>query len=142
MNRVLDMRIWTLGAKVADLDREIRFVEALGGRLLIDDLIPYEGASYRIPLVQLGDKYMHLAQRMVYEDKLATPLANGLCHVVYQVSDLETLRAQALAAGASEVAPVSRVSAGFGVRDVAFLRSPGGVLIELVRILENTVPEV
>jgi catechol 2,3-dioxygenase-like lactoylglutathione lyase family enzyme len=136
------MRIWTLGAKVADLDREIRFVEALGGRLLIDDQIPYEGATYRIPLVQLGDKYMHLAQRMVYEDKLSTPLANGLCHVVYRVSDLELQREKALAAGANEVAPVSRVSAGFGVRDVAFLRSPGGVLFELVRILENTVPEV
>jgi catechol 2,3-dioxygenase-like lactoylglutathione lyase family enzyme len=136
------MRIWTLGAKVADLDREIRFVEALGGMLLIDDQIPYEGATYRIPLVQLGDKYLHLAQRMVYEDKLSAPLANGLCHVVYQVSDLEVQRDKALAAGATEVAPVARVSAGFGVRDVAFLRSPGGVLFELVRIIDSTVPEV
>lgn len=136
------MRIWTLGAKVDDLDREIRFVEALGGSLLIDDQIPYEGKAYRIPLVQLGDKYVHLAQRMVYEDRLSAPLANGLCHVVYQVSDLEAQRAKALAAGASEIAPVSRVSAGFGVRDVAFLRSPGGILFELVRILENAVPEV
>lgn len=136
------MRIWTLGAKVPDLDREIRFVEALGGKLMIDDQIPYEGKTYRIPLVQLGDKYMHLAEQMVYEDRLSAPLANGLCHVVYQVSDLEGLREKALAAGASEVAPASRVSAGFGVRDVAFLRSPGGILFELVRILKNAVPDV
>ena len=136
------MRIWTLGAKVPDLDGEIRFVEALGGRLMIDDQIPYEGHTYRIPLVRLGDKYMHLARQMVYEDRLSAPLPNGLCHVVYQVSDLEGLREKALAAGATEVAPVSRVSAGFGVRDVAFLRSPGGILFELVRILENAVPGV
>ena len=136
------MRIWTLGAKVSDLDREVRFVEALGGRLVIDDQIPYEGHTYRIPLVRLGDKYMHLAQRMVYESKLASPLVDGLCHVVYQVPDLARAREQALAAGATEVAPVSRVAAGFGVRDVAFLRSPGGILFELIRIVERAVPDV
>ena len=44
------------------------------------------------------------------------------------------------AGGAQEIAPVTRITAGFGTRDVAFLRSPGGILFELIRILENAVP--
>jgi hypothetical protein len=52
------------------------------------------------------------------------------------------MREAALAAGAFEIMPMSRVTAGFGTRDVAFLRSPGGILFELIRIVENAVPEL
>ena len=134
------MRIWTLGAKVPDLDREIAFVQALGGELVLDDLIPFEGEDFRVPLLRLGDKYLHIAERMVYERRLERPLDDGLCHVVFEVGDLTAAREAALAGGAQEIAPVTRVTAGFGTRDVAFLRSPGGILFELIRILENAVP--
>ena len=136
------MKIWTLGAKVPDLDREIAFVEAMGGSLVLDDRIPFGGTEFRVPLLRLGDKYLHIAEEMVYESRLAEPLRPGLCHVVFQVDDLGRARGTALAAGAVEVAPVSRVNAGFGSRDVAFLRSPGGILFELIHIVENTVPEL
>lgn len=134
------MRVWTLAAKVPDVDAEIRFVEALGGELLLDDRVEYDGRTTRVPLLRWGDKYLHLADRMVYEDRLGHELAPGLCHVVFEVEDLEDARARALEAGATEVAPTSRVSAGFGTREVAFLRSPGGTLFELVRILDAAVP--
>ena len=134
------MRIWTLGAKVDDLDAEIAFVESLGGELVLDDRIPFGGEEFRVPLLRFGDRYLHIASRMVYEDALAKPLPAGLCHVVFQVDDLEAARSRALAAGATEVTPPARVEAGFGVRDVAFLRSPGGILFELIKIIENSVP--
>ncbi|MSQ37270.1 MAG: hypothetical protein EXR61_03010 [Chloroflexi bacterium] len=134
------MKIWTIGAKVADLDAEIAFIEAMGGSLIVDDRIAYEGQVHRIPLLKWGDKYLHLGRQMVYEGKLAAPLQNGLCHVVFQVAEIEEPRRRALRAGASEIAPPSRVEAGFGIRDVAFLRSPGGTLFELVRIVEDRVP--
>jgi hypothetical protein len=133
-------RIWTLGAKVPDLDREIAFVRALGGELVLDDRIPFHGEVFRVPLLRLGDKYLHIAEQMVYESALEAPLADGLCHVVLEVDDLESAREDALAAGAVEVTPVTHVEAGFGVRDVAFLRSPGGVLVELIRIIDAAVP--
>jgi catechol 2,3-dioxygenase-like lactoylglutathione lyase family enzyme len=134
------MRIWTLGAKVADLDREIQFVQALGGELLIDDQVAYGDRTIRVPLLRWGDKYLHLAQEMVYESRLEEPLTAGLCHVVFEVDDLEAARTRALAAGATEIAPVARIAAGFGTRDVCFLRSPGGTLFELVQILDAAVP--
>jgi catechol 2,3-dioxygenase-like lactoylglutathione lyase family enzyme len=136
------VKIWTLGAKVPDLDREIAFVEAMGGRLVLDDRIPFGGTEFRVPLLRLGDKYLHIAEEMVYERRLAEPLRPGLCHVVFQVDDLGGARDTALAAGAAEIAPVSRVSAGFGSRDVVFLRSPGGILFELIHVVENAVPEL
>ena len=136
------MKIWTLGAKVPDLDREIAFVQALGGSLVLDDRIPLGGEEFRVPLLRFGGKYLHIAERMVYERRLEQPLPDGLCHVVFQVDDLEAMREAALAAGAFEIMPMSRVTAGFGTRDVAFLRSPGGILFELIRIVENAVPEL
>jgi hypothetical protein len=59
---------------------------------------------------------------------------------VFEVDDLEAARTRALAAGATEIAPVARITAGFGTRDVCFLRSPGGTLFELVQILDAAVP--
>ncbi len=136
------MKIWNIAAKVSDLDAEIAFVQALGGSLVIDDQIPFEGAMYRIPLLRWGDKYLHLGQEMVYERRLESPLQSGLCHVVFETDDVNGLREQALRAGATEIAPPARVEAGFGIRDVAFLRSPGGILFELIRIIENRVREL
>jgi catechol 2,3-dioxygenase-like lactoylglutathione lyase family enzyme len=134
------MRIWTLGAKVADLDAEIAFVEALGGELVLDDRIPFHGEEFRVPLLRFGDKYLHIAEQMVYESALPEPLAPGLCHVVFEVDDLAEARRAALAAGATEITPGTRVEAGFGVREVAFLRSPGGILFELIHVIDAAVP--
>ena len=134
------MRIWTLGAKVPDLDAEIAFVERLGGELVLDDRIPFGDREFRVPLLRFGDRYLHIAEEMVYESSLEEPLPAGLCHVVFEVDDLEESRRAALDAGATEITPPARVEAGFGTRDVAFLRSPGGILFELIRITEHGVP--
>jgi catechol 2,3-dioxygenase-like lactoylglutathione lyase family enzyme len=134
------MRIWTIGAKVPDIDAEIAFVERLGGELVLDDRIPFAEREFRVPLLRFGDKYLHIAEEMVYESSLDDPLPDGLCHVVFEVDDLEASRRAALDAGATEITPPARVEAGFGTREVAFLRSPGGILFELIRITEHTVP--
>jgi catechol 2,3-dioxygenase-like lactoylglutathione lyase family enzyme len=136
------MKIWTLGAKVPDLDAEIAFVEKLGGELVLDDRIPFGEREFRVPLLRLGDKYLHIAQEMVYESNLENPLPDGLCHVVFEVDDLDATRRAAVESGATEITPPARVTAGFGTRDVAFLRSPGGILFELIRITDNAVPRL
>lgn len=136
------MRLWTLGAKVCDVDREIAFVQSIGGQLVLDEELRVGGHGYRLPLLRLGDKYLHLGAAMVYEERLDEPLRPGLCHLVLRVRDLDAYRTRALQAGATELAPVAHVEAGFGVREVAFLRSPGGVLLEFAQIAEDRVPLV
>lgn len=135
-----DMRLWTLGAKVTNVDREVAFVQAIGGSTILpDDQVILGGRTYRIPLVRWGTTRLHLADEMVYESTLGHPLNPGLAHVVFEVDDLESSRQKALAAGAREVAPPSMVEAGFGTRQVAFFQSPGGILFEFINILEDRV---
>jgi hypothetical protein len=136
------MKLWALGAKVDNVDREVAFLTGIGGQLVIDEVLPFAGKGYRLPLLRFGDKYLHVGEAMVYEDQLPVALGAGFCHVVMKVDDLAPARQAALENGATEVVPVAHVDAQFGVRDVAFLRSPGGLLIELAKMSEHRVPEV
>jgi catechol 2,3-dioxygenase-like lactoylglutathione lyase family enzyme len=136
------MKLWALGAKVENVDREVEFLTGIGARLVVDEVLPFAGRGYRLPLLRFGDKYLHVGEAMVYEDRLPGPLGAGFCHVVMKVDDLAPAREVALQNGATEVVPVAHVEAQFGVREVAFLRSPGGLLIELAEMSEHRVPEV
>ncbi len=136
------MKVWNVAAKVRDLDAEVSFIQALGGALILDEILSLEGESIRVVLMKWGDKYLHLFAKAVYETRLGVNLPFGLCHVVMMVSDLDLQRRRALEAGANEIMPQQFVSAGFGTRDVAFMRSPGGILFELIRVHEHRVPEL
>ncbi len=136
------MKVWNVAAKVRDLDAEVAFIQALGGALVLDEILSLEGESIRVVLMKWADKYLHLFAKAVYETRLGVELPFGLCHVVMMVSDLDLQRRRALEAGASEIMPQQFVSAGFGTRDVAFMRSPGGILFELIRVHEHRVPEL
>ncbi len=136
------MKVWNVAAKVRDLDAEVSFILALGGKLILDEILSLEGESIRVVLMKWADKYLHLFAKAVYETRLGVDLPFGLCHVVMMVSDLDLQRRRALEAGASEIMPQQFVSAGFGTRDVAFMRSPGGILFELIRVHEHRVPEL
>ena len=135
-------RLWTVGIKVPDLDRELEFQKALGNSVVLDETINFEGHRYRIPLMRVGDKYVHLAEQMVYENLLPAPLSTGIAHVVYVSDAIEQDFATAVAYGAQALMEVTTVSAGFGRRRVAFLRAPSGYVFELIEILENLVPAV
>jgi hypothetical protein len=136
------MKIWNVAAKVVDVDAEIRFVQGLGGSLVLDEVLSVDGQAIRVALMKWADKYLHLFANAVYESRLEQPLSYGLCHVVIEVNDLDLQRSLALEAGAHEVMPPQFVSAGFGTRDVAFLQSPGGILFELIKVHEHRVPEL
>lgn len=136
------MRIWTLGAKVADLDAEIAFLQTLGGSPVLDEVLTVDNRSIRVVLMQWGDKYLHLFSTAVYEAALGREIPAGLCHMVFEAGDFEGQRQRALAAGAREIMPPRRIEAGFGIREVSFLESPGGILFELIHIHENRVPDL
>jgi catechol 2,3-dioxygenase-like lactoylglutathione lyase family enzyme len=136
------MKLWNFAAKVPNLDSEISFLKALGASVVVDEVLHVEDRDFRVVLLRWGDKYMHLFENAVYEHRLDSPRQHGLCHVVFEVDDIDGLRQTALQAGAREIMPKSFISAGFGTRDVVFLRSPGGVLFELIKVREHRVPEL
>ena len=136
------MKLWNFAAKVPDVNAEITFIETLGGAVLLDELLRIDDQDFRVVLMRWGDKYVHLFEKAVYEHHLDAPRPQGLCHVVFEVDNLDELRKNALQAGAREVMARSFVSAGFGTRDVVFLQSPGGLLFELIKVHEHRVPEL
>jgi hypothetical protein len=134
--------LWTVGIKVRDLERELAFHRMIGNEIVLDEIIAIDGKEYRIPLVKMGDKYLHLAERMVYEDQLGIELPYGPTHLVYVTDAFETDVAKMQAAGATPIREPAEVSAKFGDRRVAFFRSPNGWVFEIAQIYRHRVPDV
>ena len=134
--------VWTIGIKVPDLERELAFHQNLGNALVLDETLELGGESFRIPLIRMGDKYLHLAEKMVYERLLQQPLPFGIVHIVYRSDSFDEDVKKAIASGAILIGDVANVSAGFGERRVAFFRAPSGWIFEIIEILKNLVPEV
>lgn len=134
------MNLWGIGAKVQDVDQDIGFLEQVGARLVIDDVVPLDGNNYRAPLLRWAGTYFHVVDTLAYERSLGS-MPYGLAHVVIRVDDLRQERGRAIAAGAQELRQPATVTAGFGTRDVAFFRSPGGIVFEFIQIIERLVPD-
>ncbi|MGE3241729.1 MAG: VOC family protein [Pirellulales bacterium] len=134
--------LWTIGVKVPDLEAELAFHRAAGNEIVLDETLSIDGVDYRVPLVKMGDKYLHLAERMVYEVQMGIELPFGPVHLVYISNAFEEDVARFLAAGATAIREPLEVSAGFGERRVAFLRSPSGWIFEIAKIYRHGVPEV
>ena len=134
--------LWTIGIKVPDLERELSFHQAAGNQIVLDETLTIDGIEYRIPLVKMGDKYLHLAERMVYEQQLGITLPFGPTHLVYVSDNFDSDVQRFLLAGATQIREPVEVSAGFGDRKVAFFRSPSGWIFEVAKIYRHRVPEV
>ena len=52
------MKMWNVAAKVPDVDREIAFIQAVGGELVLDNILEVEGRNFRVVLMKWGDKYL------------------------------------------------------------------------------------
>jgi hypothetical protein len=127
---------------VPELDAELEFHCAVGNEIVLDETLMIDGKPYRVPLVKMGDKYLHLAERMVYEDQLGIDLPCGPTHLVYVSDSFDVDVATFLAAGATAIREPAEVSAGFGDRRVAFFRAPSGWIFEVAQIYRHRVPEV
>jgi len=134
--------LWNVGVKVPDLERELKFHRDLGNEIILDEILTVDGVDYRIPLIKMGDKYQHVGERMVYEDKLGVELPYGPVHLVYLSDDFDTDVASCIKAGAVAIQEPIEVSAGFGDRKVAFFKAPGGWIFEIAKIYKHRVPEV
>ena len=134
--------LWTIGVKVPDLEKELQFHQAMGNEIVLDETLTIDGIDYRIPLIKMGDKYIHLAEKMVYENELGIELPYGPVHLVYLSDDFDADVERCVAAGAESIREPAEVSAGFGDRKVAFFRSPSGWIFEVAKIYRHGVPEV
>jgi hypothetical protein len=135
--------LWCVGIKVGDLERELAFHRQMGHEIVLDETYEFNGETFRVPLVKMGDKYLSLTEKLIYERTLGEARPVGSTHMVYISSSFEADVAKALASGAVALSEVGgTISAGFGERRVAFLRAPGGWIFEIIQVIRNLVPEV
>ena len=134
--------LWTIGIKVPSLERELAFHRQMGNEIVLDEILELDGESFRLPLIKMGDKYIHVAEKMAYESFLDEPLPYGMTHVVYISNRFDEDVAKAIESGAVALREPAEVKAEFGERRVAFLRAPSGWIFEIIEIKRNLVPEV
>lgn len=133
--------LWNIGLKVKDLDREVRFLEAVGARLLLREKLPVgDGLEYAI--LTLAGTRLLLFPTVIFEDKIEGGVTPGLTHAVYRVDDLDQEYERIKGLGAQVLIEPLSVSAGFGSRRLAFFRSPDGFVFEVMQIIEDRLPEL
>jgi 4-hydroxyphenylpyruvate dioxygenase-like putative hemolysin len=127
--------LWAVGSKVSDPLAEAAFFEALGAERKSVDR---RGESVVVFMI-LGGINFHLTNRLRYEtDEVArTGWPTGLAHFVLDVADMMALADRAVSLGATEIHPRLHLTAAHGEMKAAFLKSPGGILFQLVERLSE-----
>jgi hypothetical protein len=135
-------RLWTIGMKVADLDQELQFHRQLGNEIVLDEYIKTDTGEFRLPLIKMGDRFLHLMEETVYEQELNEPLSLGPAHLVYVSDKWDEDVANAIAAGGRQLIEPVEIEAEFGRRKLTFIQAPGGWNFEIFDMIEDRVADV
>jgi catechol 2,3-dioxygenase-like lactoylglutathione lyase family enzyme len=131
--------LWNIGIKVADLDREVGFLQAVGAELVQRDRVSLAGETREYAVLMLGGVRTLLFESVVFEDRVEGGVRPGLSHAVYEVDDLDAEYARIRALGAEVLIEPTSIAAGLGTRRLAFFRSPGGFVFEIMQVIERTI---
>lgn len=135
----MQAKLWNIGLTARDVDRELDFLTGLGAKLLLREKFPAPDGESEYALLEFGGTRLFVTPRPVFENRLDQPLMPGLSHAVFEVEDVDAEVEKVIAQGASLLLGPAEITAGFGSRPIAFLRSPGGFIFELLQIRESKV---
>jgi catechol 2,3-dioxygenase-like lactoylglutathione lyase family enzyme len=132
-------KLWNIGLTARDIERELQFLTGLGASLLLREKFSGPDGESEYALLDFGGTRLFVTPRPVFEDRLDQPLAPGLSHAVFEVEDVDAELEKAIAQGAVLLLGPAEITAAFGSRRIAFVRSPGGFIFELLQIRESKV---
>lgn len=135
----MDATLWNIGLTARDVGREVEFLVGLGAKLLLREKFSAPDGESEYALLEFAGTRLFVTPKPVFEDRLARPLEPGLSHAVFEVEDVDAELEKVLAQGATLLLGPAEIIAGFGSRRIAFLRSPGGFIFELLQIRESKV---
>lgn len=135
----MDGKLWNIGMRVADVAAETGYFTAAGGRVRVHEKFTTPDGDFEYALVEFGGTRLFITARTVFEHKLKGKLADGVTHIVFEVDDVDAEFARLVALGSEVLLAPHEISAGFGSRRIAFLRTPGGVVFEVMTIRTNLV---
>ncbi len=135
----MEGRLWNVGMKVEDVRAEADYFVAIGGRLRVHERLTTPDGTFEYALVDFGGTRLFLTPKTVFEDRLPTPPAPGITHAVFEVDDVDATLAELTALGTEVLVEPIEISAALGSRRLAFCRSPGGLVFEVMQIHETLV---
>jgi catechol 2,3-dioxygenase-like lactoylglutathione lyase family enzyme len=133
----VEAKLWNIGVKVRDVGAEIDFYVSLGGRLMLHETFATPEGEAEYAIVLFGGTRLFLTPKPVFDKHLEAPAPYGLTHAVFEVAALAPEVARLTAKGVEVLIPPIEISAGFGTRRIAFFRSPGGLVFEVMEIKES-----
>lgn len=135
----MDGKLWNIGIRVADIEKEVSYFKALGAVLRVQETLATKDGQFEYALLDFGGTRLFLTPRTVFEQALPEPLSDGLTHAVFEVEDVDATLRELVAQGTEILVSPMEIDAGLGSRRLAFCRSPGGVVFEVMQIRVNRV---
>lgn len=135
----MDAKLWNIGVKVADVKAEADYFIALGAVLRIHETLTTPDGTFEYALLDFAGTRLFLTPVTVFDDRLPTPPPYGLTHAVFEVADVDAELERLVALGTEVLIPPIEVSAALGSRRLAFCRSPGGLIFEVLQIRVSLV---
>ncbi len=129
-----DARLWNIGIKVADVKAEADYFVALGARLRLHERLTTPDGTFEYALLDFGGTRLFITPKTVFEDRLTSPPPAGLTHAVFEVADLDAEVERLRSLGTEVLISPTEISASLGSRRIAFFRSPGGLVFEVMQI--------
>jgi catechol 2,3-dioxygenase-like lactoylglutathione lyase family enzyme len=133
----VDGNLWNIGIRVADLEKEISYFQALGAVLRVKEKLATKNGQFEYALLDFGGTRLFLTSKPVFEHVLPEPLRDGLTHAVFEVKDVDAALKELVLQGTEVLIAPMEIDAAFGSRRLAFCRSPGGVVFEVMQIHVN-----
>jgi catechol 2,3-dioxygenase-like lactoylglutathione lyase family enzyme len=135
----VDGKLWNIGIRVADVEKEISYFKALGAVLRVQEKLATRNGQFEYALLDFAATRLFLTPKTVFEHALPESLRDGLTHAVFEVKDVDAALQELVAQGTEVLIPPMEIDAGLGSRRLAFCRSPGGVVFEVMQIRVNRV---
>ncbi len=135
--RLMLKRLWNVGSKTSDLEGDIRFFRLLGAEVLAEESVTVGDTTSDYAMVAIAGTRVFLAPEPAFETQLSQALKPGLTHAVFIVDSIEAAVDEVALAGGHLLIPASRVVGAFGDRTIAFMESPGGLILELAELHTN-----
>jgi catechol 2,3-dioxygenase-like lactoylglutathione lyase family enzyme len=135
----VDGKLWNIGIRVTDVEKEISYFKALGAVLRVQEKLATRNGQFEYALLDFAATRLFLTPKTVFEHALPESLRDGLTHAVFEVKDVDAALQELVAQGTEVLIPPMEIDAGLGSRRLAFCRSPGGVVFEVMQIRVNRV---
>ncbi|HYN00387.1 MAG TPA: VOC family protein, partial [Aestuariivirgaceae bacterium] len=95
----MDGKLWNIGIRVANVEKEVSYFKALGAVLRVQEKLATRNGQFEYALLDFGGTRLFLTPKTVFEHALPESLRDGLTHAVFEVKDVDATLEELVAQG-------------------------------------------